>query len=82
MATAWDATERVVTAICSLKDTFIVRPTEEEALATGNRIQESYGFPGVLGAVDGTHINICAPKRDRQSYINRKGRYSIQLQVS
>ncbi|KYN21453.1 Putative nuclease HARBI1, partial [Trachymyrmex cornetzi] len=38
------------------------------------------GFPKVLGVIDGTHINIPRPKEDANSYINRKGRFSIQLQ--
>lgn len=41
-----------------------------------------YRFPEVIGMVDGTRIEIAAPHVDRQSYINRKGFYSIQLQVS
>jgi len=38
-------------------------------------------FPGVIGAIDGTHINIPAPKENPESYINRKGHYSIQAKV-
>ncbi|XP_039308183.1 putative nuclease HARBI1 [Solenopsis invicta] len=38
-------------------------------------------FPGVIGAIDGTHIKIIAPKDRSESYINRKGYHSIQLQV-
>ncbi|KAL6266004.1 hypothetical protein P5V15_002855 [Pogonomyrmex californicus] len=33
------------------------------------------------GAVDGTHIKISAPKDNNESYINRKGFHSLQLQV-
>lgn len=39
------------------------------------------GFPKVIGAIDGTHINIIAPKNCPEAYINRKGHHSIQLQV-
>jgi len=35
----------------------------------------------VIGAIDGTHIKIAAPKLDPDAYINRKGYHSIQLQV-
>ncbi|XP_067118134.1 putative nuclease HARBI1 [Centruroides vittatus] len=38
-------------------------------------------LPGVVGCVDGTHIFIKAPKKDSQSYYNRKGRHSILLQI-
>ncbi|KAI4464978.1 l1 transposable element-related [Holotrichia oblita] len=36
-------------------------------------------FPGVIGAIDGTHIKIDQPKNDPESYFNRKQYYSIQL---
>jgi len=38
-------------------------------------------FPGVIGAVDGTHITIPAPTEDPRAYISRKKRYAIHLQV-
>lgn len=41
-----------------------------------------YGFPKVLGAIDGTHVQITKPKEHGESYINRKGYHSMQLQVS
>lgn len=45
-------------------------------------IRQLYGFPGVIGAVDRTHVKIAVPKEHSDSYINRKGFHSIQLQVS
>ncbi|KAJ8941174.1 hypothetical protein NQ314_010473 [Rhamnusium bicolor] len=39
------------------------------------------GFPGVLGVIDGTYIKIDKPSDDPDSYINRKGFYSIQVQL-
>ncbi|XP_036151266.1 putative nuclease HARBI1 [Monomorium pharaonis] len=80
-ATAWRAVKRVVKAICNLRNYFIRWPSYEEAQETCGRIKGLYGFPKVIGALDGTHIIIAAPKNDLQSYINRKGVYSIQLQV-
>ncbi|XP_031788530.1 putative nuclease HARBI1 [Nasonia vitripennis] len=80
-ATAWRAVHRIVTAICEYRNYFIQWPSQNEAIATFNRIEARYGFPKVIGAVDGTHIQIPAPRRDAQSYINRKSVHSIQLQV-
>ena len=37
-------------------------------------------LPNTLGAVDGTHIRITAPREHPQSYFNRKHFYSMQLQ--
>ena len=40
------------------------------------------GFPTVLGAIDGTHVNIKTPSGpDGIQYINRKGRPSINVEV-
>lgn len=38
------------------------------------------GLPGVIGAIDGCHIQISAPTRNPHCYINRKGYHSILLQ--
>lgn len=38
-------------------------------------------FPCVIGATDGTHINIPAPHKHPETYVNCKGHHSIQLQV-
>lgn len=42
--------------------------------------REITGFPGVIGAIDGCHIQISAPIDNANSYINRKGYSSIVLQ--
>jgi len=51
----------------------------EEAEKTIETIQRNYAFPGVIRAIDGTHIKITAPKY--YSYVNRKG-YNLILQVN
>jgi len=72
---------RVSIALCELSPQYIVWPT-------GNKIPEIVfgfssisSFPDTIGAIDGTHINIPAPKENAEAYVNRKGRHSIQLQV-
>ncbi|XP_018318359.1 putative nuclease HARBI1 [Mycetomoellerius zeteki] len=42
---------------------------------------ESSSFPKTIGAIDGTHIRIDAPKENSVDYINHKGFHSIQLQL-
>ncbi|OXU17987.1 hypothetical protein TSAR_016837, partial [Trichomalopsis sarcophagae] len=51
------------------------------ARCKNGRIQRRFNFPGVIGAVDGTHTRITVPRNDSQSYINHKGVHSIQLQI-
>ncbi|XP_067207746.1 putative nuclease HARBI1 isoform X1 [Linepithema humile] len=80
-ATAWRANRRVCAAIYSLAPQFIKWPNVEEAEYTWMDVQNKHKFPKVIGAIDGTHIHIHKPKKHAESYINRKGYYSIQLQI-
>lgn len=80
-STAWFSVKRIVQAIYSIRNQFIRWPTYEEAENTWINIERLYKFPKVVGVIDGTHINISRPKEDLNSYINRKGRFSVQLQV-
>jgi len=38
------------------------------------------GIPGVVGAIDGTHIILQKPVSNAEDYINRDGDYSINVQ--
>jgi len=80
-ATAWRSVQKVVNALYKHVATFIRWPTVEETERSIEKIRQKYDFPDVLGAIDGTHIKIIAPRNDSDSYINRKGFHSIQLQV-
>ncbi|RLU23306.1 hypothetical protein DMN91_003510 [Ooceraea biroi] len=79
-STALLTTRRVTKCLADLAPTFIKWPT-------GNRVQEIWAgfeaissFPKVIGAIDGTHINIASPRVNAEAYINRKGHHAIQLQ--
>ena len=37
------------------------------------------GIPGIIGAIDGSHIRIAPPKRQQKRYYNRKSFYSVIL---
>ena len=39
-------------------------------------------FPGVIGAIYGTHIPIIVPTKDEHVFVNRKDFHSINGQVS
>lgn len=39
------------------------------------------GLPGVIGAVDGTHIQILKPTRCPETYFNRKKFYSLNVML-
>lgn len=80
-ATAWRSVWKVVKSIYNYLPLYIKWPTREEARITSNYVHRRFGFPNVLGAVDGTHVRIAQPKEHHASYINRKGFHSIQTQV-
>lgn len=53
-------------------------PNERDKAASEQYFSEN-GFPGAFGAIDGCHIKIDKPENDPESYMNRKGFYSIQV---
>lgn len=64
----------VCIALSGLRNNWIKMPecnTEFQSIACG--FARKTGFPGVIGALDGTHVPIHGPTDNRTSYINRKG---------
>jgi len=80
-ATAWRCVHKVVKALYLHLNTFITWPSRERAEQIWTHVKNKYKFPKVIGAIDGTHIKITAPKKHPEAYINRKGYHSMQLQV-
>ncbi|XP_063958130.1 putative nuclease HARBI1 [Lytechinus pictus] len=70
-------------AIARRKRQYIKFPsTREEVEATQRQFFQYCRFPGVIGAIDGTHVYIRSPGVDQAIYfLNRKNRYSINVQV-
>ena len=58
---------------------FSITPDSQER--TKQAFWAKYGFPGVLGAIDCTHVQLRAPSVNALIYINRKGSHSINIQV-
>ena len=56
-------------------------PDHENCVNTAESFENRYGFPGVVGAIDGTHIRIPRPVVDGDQYFNRKDFYSLNTQV-
>uniref|UniRef100_A0A1Y1JVQ6 Nuclease HARBI1 n=1 Tax=Photinus pyralis TaxID=7054 RepID=A0A1Y1JVQ6_PHOPY len=80
-ATAVISVRRVVKALYDHVHTFIKWPIADEMETSIRVFRAVKGFPNVIGAIDGTHISITAPKNNAEAYVNRKGYHSMQLQV-
>ena len=69
-------------AVFDLKDRFIKFPlTNEENGEKIEELEELYGIPQIVGAVDVCHIEINAPPENHEDYFNRKQHYSVNLQA-
>ncbi|XP_024875548.1 protein ALP1-like [Temnothorax curvispinosus] len=64
----------------SLAPNIIRYPTADEKEETAFYYRYEKEFPGVIGAIDGSHIRVDKPIEDPNSYINRKQYFSLHLQ--
>lgn len=55
--------------------------TEAEKTEVKGRFMEATGFPGVLGAIDCTHVAMLAPHDEEHNYLNRKHFHSKNVQL-
>lgn len=55
--------------------------TAEEKRKIALALYVKHGIPSVIGCVDGTHVRIIAPSRNKHLYYNRKGNYSLNVML-
>ena len=60
---------------------YVSVPTGAKLRAIRDGFKTKWGFPQCIGAIDGTHIPIIAPKEHPTDYFNRKGYHSILVQA-
>ena len=76
------AVAQVSAAIISTKLNMIAFPTTAQDRATTKaKFADKFGFPNVLGAIDGTHVAIKSPTINEHLYVNRHQRHSINVQA-
>lgn len=79
---AWDYFRKVVNALVSIVREVIIWPTtNRDRQQISEQFSNRQGVPGMLGAIDGTHIPIVAPHDMPNSYVNRNKYHSIILQA-
>ena len=80
-STCSDIVKRICIALCQVQGNIISWPSDA---ARSWKIQQDFhqlcGLYGIIGAIDGSHVEIKPPGEDEQSYYNRKKRHSVVLQ--
>ena len=81
--TAGECIRACTYAICRhMFSTYIRLPTPAEARLNMDTCRQQTNIPGIVGAIDGTHIQIKRPIEHGEDYFNRKHQYSINIQGS
>lgn len=63
-----------------LKDEYMKAPsTQEEWNQIATQFEKTWNFPHCIGAVDGKHVTITAPKNSGSVYFNYKGKHQSIL---
>ncbi|XP_071577460.1 uncharacterized protein [Temnothorax nylanderi] len=76
-----DSMRRVVASLNTLADRFIKWPVGDRLDIVKYRFSQTGSLSDVIGAIDGCHVPIPAPKVDSISYRTRKMEYAITLQA-
>jgi|SRR5579859_1347383 len=61
---------------------YIRLPNVQETVQSMSRWRAQTGIPGIVGAINGTHIAIKRPCKHGEAYFNRKSFYSLNVQGS
>ncbi|XP_044763942.1 protein ANTAGONIST OF LIKE HETEROCHROMATIN PROTEIN 1-like isoform X1 [Coccinella septempunctata] len=80
IGTAHGCLTRFLNFLMRIRDEHIVWPNEQQRLEISRMFTRNNGFPGAIGFIDGSHIEIPKPDKNQDSYINRKGYHSLLLQ--
>ncbi|CAG8615182.1 17831_t:CDS:2 [Cetraspora pellucida] len=75
-------TKHIITAINSIGNNYVQWPNSLEKQQISDRIEQSSGFKGCIGYLDGTDVVLeYKPSEDGEIYYNRKKRYALTVQL-
>ena len=75
-------TKRIIVALLSLENEVVTWPNDVEKQIIKDSIEDSHGFPNVIGIMDGIHVVLATkPSYQGEQYFNRKSRYSIPCMI-
>lgn len=80
-SSAWIAVTRVSSWLVSNSQHYVKWPQGDAVRENCRKFEAKKKIPGVIGAIDCTHISIAAPKFDKECYYNRKQSFTIILQA-
>lgn len=81
VGTASKTVRRVALALQNQLTRFVRWPNPAEVLELQHVFYAMHSFPGVVGAIDGTHVRIQAPSEHEEVYVNRHLYHSINVQL-
>nr|CAI5854005.1 unnamed protein product [Callosobruchus analis] len=71
---------KIVQFLSQKSKSYIKWPNSQRLNIVREGFRKMKGINGVVGAIDGCHINIKKPREDAPSYCNRMAKYSILIQ--
>jgi len=73
--------KKIITALSEMADTYVKWASQEERVVVVAVVERRTGFPGVVGAIDGCHIEISTPTEESNRYFNRHHDHFVVLQA-
>ncbi|XP_036329491.1 putative nuclease HARBI1 [Rhagoletis pomonella] len=80
-STAWAVVKSVSGWLITIGHEYIKWPQGTAAEDAKRKFEAKSGLPGVIGAIDCTHIRNKAPEENKENYFDRKHTYSLVLQA-
>lgn len=73
--------DRITDSLCLLVPDHIKYPEGQRATDIKSSFYEDFNIPNVTGLIDCTHVETMKPPMDQDTFINRKGRCTVNCQV-